>query len=98
MENKIIRAIGYKKRLNITYNNGGIRVIEPHAYGTDLNGVKKLRAYQNGGYSESGEPYGWKLFIVRNLNSVRPLDENFNVRSGYNFSGDKHIPNIIRKI
>ncbi len=82
--NKICQSIKTKKRLLINYKNTGKRIIEPHIFGRDEKGEMKLRAYQREGYSESGEPEGWKLFIVDYINQMSELKENFLVRPDYN--------------
>ncbi len=99
MENTIITAIKEKRRLKITYNGGGARIIEPHYYGKDEYGQKKLRAYQVRGYSKREETKGWKLFIVAKIKSIKLLDEQFEKpRPKYNPKTDKHIPYTICKI
>jgi predicted DNA-binding transcriptional regulator YafY len=91
-------AINQKRRLMFFYNNG-IRVVEPHAYGYDKNGNRKLRAYQVSGYSESGQEQGWKLFNVNEIQTVQILEEFFIMpREGYNYVGDRAISNMICKI
>jgi len=97
MDKTICNAIKSKFRLKISYKDK-IRIIEPHAFGKDKNGILKLRAYQIEGYSESKEPESWKLFFVDNILKISELNENFEVRTGYNKSGDSQIPKIICKI
>jgi len=98
MYDLICKAIKEKRRVKMFYK-GGERIIEPHAFGYDKKGQRKLRAYQIGGYSESGNTVGWKLFTVDNIDNFRILDDYFKEpRIGYNPFGDKMIPNIICKI
>jgi predicted DNA-binding ArsR family transcriptional regulator len=99
MDDAIITAIEEKRRLKILYNVGGARIIEPHYYGKDEYGQKKLRAYQVSGYSEGGETRGWKLLIVSKIKYIELLDEQFEKpRPGYNPGTDYHIPYTICKI
>ena len=93
MDKKICFAIKNKLRLKIKYN-GTERIIEPHAFGLDKRG-EKLRAFQVSGFSVSGKPSGWKLFKCEDINSIVELTEYFEVRPGYNHSGDRQIPNIL---
>jgi|Deesub1362A_J573_1020465.scaffolds.fasta_scaffold16425_1 hypothetical protein len=99
MDNLICRAINEKIRAEIVYKCGR-RIIEPHASGYDRKGNRKLRAYQVSGYSEGGNPDGWKLFNVDDIEEFYLLknDYFYNPREGYNPLGDRAIPNIICKI
>lgn len=95
MNDLIVLAITQKRKI-LFYYDGGIRIVEPHAYGNDKNGRPKLRGYQLSGYSESGKPEGWKLFNVSDIQSLQLLEEYFKQpRNGYNPNGDKAIPNIV---
>lgn len=94
MENKICKAIKHMNRVEIEYNNGTKRIIEPYAYGLDKYGKEKLRAFQISGPSESGNSYTWKLFNCSKINSFNELDDSFQIRPEYNPNGDAHIPNI----
>ena len=99
MDDLIYKAIKEMRRLKINYKGEDWRVIEPHCFGYDRKGSKKLRAYQISGYSESGNSEGWKLFNIDDINDVEILNEQFNEpRLGYNQNGDRHIPNIICKV
>jgi len=81
---QICTAIKTRKRLEINYKDTGKRIIESHIFGRDKTGELKLRAYQIEGYSESGEPEGWKLFIADYIDQILELDENFQIRPDYN--------------
>lgn len=59
----ICAAIRSRAVLQFSYD-GGIRTVEPHCHGISRADNEVLRAWQTGGYSESGEPVGWKLFEV----------------------------------
>ena len=99
IDDLICKAIKEMRRLKINYKGEGWRIIEPHCFGYDKRGCKKLRAYQVSGYSESGKSEGWKLFNVDEIEEIEILDEHFDEpRPKYNPYGDKHIPNIICKI
>lgn len=92
----ICKAIDEMKRLKIVYRGGGERIIEPHAYGYDRKGERKLRAYQVSGYSESGGSEGWKMFIVSYITEFKLGDDKFGgPREEYNPQGDEMIPHII---
>ena len=36
-----------------------------------------LRGYQVGGFSEFGEPFGWKLYLVDEISKLEITDNNF---------------------
>lgn len=98
MNDLLVLGITQMKEIQFYYD-GGLRIVEPHAYGFDKNGKAKLRGYQISGYSESGESEGWKLFSVMEISSLKLLERQFNQpRHGYNRSGDKAIPNIIKML
>jgi predicted DNA-binding transcriptional regulator YafY len=80
----ICSAIESKKVIRFYYK-GGFRRVEPFCYGVSTTGNEVLRAYQTGGYSESGNPIGWKLFRVSEISNLTLTDEHFDgVRPGYN--------------
>lgn len=72
----ICRAI-QERRVIRFYYDGGYRLAEPHCYGVSKDEKELLRAYQIGGYSESGQSQGWKLFRVEELSSISITDESF---------------------
>lgn len=74
-----------RKKIIEFYYNGGLRIVEPFCYGVSSAGNEVLRAYQIGGYSESGNPIGWKLFKVCQMSNLHITDKHFtNIRTGYN--------------
>jgi len=98
MKEIICEAIKKRKILSFNYKELE-RIVEPYAFGTDNKGSYKLRAYQIGGFSESGKTVGWKLFSVENISNIEILDKTFDmIREGYNPYGDSQIPHIICKI
>ena len=76
MNNQICNAIR-SKNLTHFYYNGGYRTAEPYCYGISRKGNELLRAFQTGGYSESGEPANWKLFAVEKMSNITITDEEF---------------------
>ncbi len=84
MNSMICSAIRSKQVIRLYYR-GGFRMIEPFCYGAGTAGSELLRAYQTGGYSESGSPAGWKLIQVSEISDLTLTDEHFEgTRSGYN--------------
>lgn len=76
------------------YYDGGTRNVEPHCYGLSKKGNELLRAFQVSGYSESGNPYGWKLFSVEKISDITIEDDTFDSpRPDYN-PNDKAMSEI----
>ncbi|UCC95940.1 MAG: hypothetical protein JSW40_04115 [Candidatus Omnitrophota bacterium] len=93
MKNEICQAIHEKKIVTFSYD-GGTRTIEPHCYGISKSGNELLRAYQTGGYSESGKSVGWKLFSVNKISKFEVSTDTFNdSRPQYN-PNDKAMSTI----
>jgi len=74
-DREICDAVHKRRRVRLWYR-GGLRTVEPYAYGVADGGHPVLRAYQVSGYSRSREQ-GWKLFRVDEIKEFTPLDENF---------------------
>jgi len=84
MNPTICKAIRARCILRFHYG-GGYRMVEPHCYGVSTAGHEVLRAYQIGGYSESDQPIGWKLFRVLAITGLQLTTETFaSPRPGYN--------------
>lgn len=76
MNQTICRAISERRVVQFEYD-GGTRVVEPHCHGVSKTGKEVLRGYQVAGYSDSGNPIGWKLFSVQRMSGVTILDTEF---------------------
>lgn len=74
-DREICDAIHRHRRVRFWYR-GGLRTVEPYAYGVADGGHPILRAYQVSGYSRSREQ-GWKLFRVEEIEEFSILDESF---------------------
>ena len=89
----LVAAIRHRWVVHLRYD-WGHRVIEPHVYGLDREGHELLRAFQTGGHSESGKPFGWKLFRVDEIQNVHlPGTEFRRARRGY-----KRVDPVIRRV
>jgi predicted DNA-binding transcriptional regulator YafY len=94
----IKKAIGEKRLLRFNYDNAQ-RIVEPHAVGYDNKNQLKMRAYQVGGFSSSGTIPDWRIYKVDEMSMVEVLDQFFeSARPGYNYLGDKAIPQMVSKI
>jgi hypothetical protein len=83
--NQNICAAISKRAVVRFYYEGGIRTVEPHCHGTSTAGNEALRGFQTGGYSESGNPVGWKLFDVSKISAWGDAGSTFaSNRPGYN--------------
>ena len=74
-EHEICDAIHKRHRVQFWYR-GGVRTVEPYAYGAGDGGHPILRAYQVSGYSRSSGR-GWKLFRVEEIREFTTLVETF---------------------
>ena len=72
---EICDAIHKRRRVSLWYR-GGVRTVEPYAFGADDGGHPILRAYQVSGYSQS-RAAGWKLFRVDEIREFTVLAETF---------------------
>jgi hypothetical protein len=72
----ICEAIAGRRLMEIWYR-GGSRIIEPYCHGTSKAGNEVLRAFQIQGHSNSGQPTAWKLFEVREIQSLQIFDQRF---------------------
>jgi hypothetical protein len=79
----LLAAILDRQVVHLRYD-WGHRVVEPHVYGLTQDGQELLRAFQTGGASESGRPFGWKLFRVDEIENVHLPGKHFKgPRRGY---------------
>lgn len=93
MNNSICTAIAKRTLLEFHYD-GGSRTVEPHAHGISTASNEVLRAFQVGGYSQSGNPQGWKLFDVSKMGPIRILNERFATnRPDFN-PADRHMSRV----
>ncbi len=84
MNTSICAVIRDRSVIQFNYD-GGPRTVEPHCHGTSTAGNEVLRGYQTSGFSQSGNPVGWKLFEVAKIHSLHPAGARFsNTRPGYN--------------
>jgi hypothetical protein len=93
MHSAICDAIGAPRVIRFQYD-GGMRTVEPHAYGQSNAGNDLLRAYQLSGASRSGESSGWKLFRVDEMTGIQVSDQHFaGPRAGYDRFDDamRHV-------
>lgn len=84
MKAAICSAIGCKQLIEFRYH-GGFRLVEPFCLGEIVPGSKEsLLCYQVGGYTQFGDPVGWKLYRFSEMSRLNVTDENFTgARPGY---------------
>lgn len=96
MDSTIRVAIENMQLLHFHYD-GGVRVVEPHCYGTTTKGNIAIRAFQIGGYSSSGK-MGWKLFDLSKASSLLLSEDIFlSVRPDYK-RGDRGMSVIFIEV
>ncbi|MFC1809016.1 hypothetical protein ACFL3D_02695 [Candidatus Omnitrophota bacterium] len=62
------------------YYHGGMRRVEPYAYGVHKeSGNEVVSAYQIGGYSKSKKMLRWRMYLLKNIKDVRLTDEIFDL-------------------
>lgn len=94
MKIEICSAINSKQVIEVYYN-GGTRLVEPFCYGVHKNTNNEvLRCYQISGYSESGEPVGWKLFLATNISNLVITNKHFAGSREYYNPNDKAMTTI----
>lgn len=83
MSNIIEQAIKQKRRLKLWYD-GHSRIVEPYAFGIDINGETLLMCFQTDTKVDSRKPGGWLFVRPVEPVSIKPLDESFEkFASGY---------------
>jgi len=93
----VATAIQGRNLLSFIYD-GYRRTVEPHTYGTDMQGHSALRAYQVAGGSESRQYVGWKLFHSNKMQGVTVQLQTFSgPRPGYK-RGDKAFASILAQL
>ena len=72
--NTLIKSIKDKSVVKLRYRGEPReRIVEPYVLGMNHLGNTLLRAYQQSGFSSSGNVEGWKLFNVELIEYVEPL-------------------------
>ena len=83
VKSTLCKAIQSRRRARMRYK-GMERLIDPYLIGTTTAGNEALRAYQVGGYSESGGLPAWRLFVLSAISNVEILDASFEIHPLYN--------------
>lgn len=83
MEFIIKQAIENKHLLTFSYHNK-IRIVEPYTFGQSASGKDTLSAFQIKGGSDDSQNLCWRQFALREMKSLKLLDEKFDeVREDY---------------
>ncbi len=94
MELTICFAISTRRMIRFSYD-GGVRTVEPYCHGVSTAGNEVLRAYQVGGFSQSEDPTGWRLFDLAKMEDVEITGEKFEpYRPEYN-PGDQVMRSVL---
>ena len=73
----ICSAISSRRLVEFRYH-GGFRLVEPFCLGEVVPGSKEsLLCYQVGGYTQFGDPVGWKLYRFSEISRLKVTDEGF---------------------
>ena len=82
----IKKAIKNHSQLKITYEGDSpstFRIINPYYVGV-LGDTRQLHAFQQSGYSQSGESTEWKNFHIAKIITIFLLTSTFHLDHGYN--------------
>jgi predicted DNA-binding transcriptional regulator YafY len=94
IDNRLIIKIFYRGDDNTA---AGQRTIEIYTYGLSSAGNPVIRAFQLAGDTKTQKPK-WKLFRVDRIKRWFETEQKFNVRSEYNFDGDRSMKTVYKKI
>jgi len=83
VKTNLCNAIKNRQQISMHYK-GKVRIIDPYLIGITKAGNETLRAYQTGGYSESGGLPAWRLFDLRYISGIEILDKSFEIHPQYN--------------
>ncbi len=83
LKSNLCNAIKKRSQISIVYD-GKVRIVDPYLVGINKKGNEALRAYQVGGYSESGGLPAWRLFVLSAISNVEILDASFEIHPLYN--------------
>lgn len=77
MKVTLCSAITSRRLVEFRYH-GGFRLVEPFCLGEVVPGSKEsLLCYQVSGYTQFGDPVGWKLYRFSEISRLKVTDENF---------------------
>jgi predicted DNA-binding transcriptional regulator YafY len=79
----IMRALEERRVVQLTYDGGGMRTVQPHAILRKPDGTELLEAYQVKGFSESGLEHGWKNFDLARIDQLEMKSETFEPRRDF---------------
>lgn len=82
-QEQLLQAVNNLCVVSFVYD-GKVRIVEPHAVGTNKNGELIMRAYQTDGESATN-PMAWKLFTVSKIENLAlcPDFKSLAPRDGY---------------
>lgn len=101
IETDIASAIDNKMVVEINYSGSNVhpagkRIIQIYALGTSFKGNAIIRAYQISGVTKTANKK-WKIFLVKNIQSVRFIRSFSTPKYWFNPKGDKSMQSV-RKI
>ncbi len=73
---------------------GEPRVVEPHCHGLSHDDNEGLRGFQVSGGSTSGDPFGWKLFLVAEISGLVITDDVFQENRPHYNPNDKGMNRV----
>jgi hypothetical protein len=92
---QIVAAITSRFVVDLRYESGAPRLVQPHVFYRAADGHELLDTYQVAGYTHHGPLPGWRLFIVVKITQFVILEEEFEVAPGYNPASRKYAGGLI---
>jgi predicted DNA-binding transcriptional regulator YafY len=80
----VLRQALKEKRVVVFTYHGHARTVEPHALGRGVEDRPVLLAWQTAGGSSSEPPPGWRVFLLAEIQTIKPTEVTFvKVRPDY---------------
>jgi hypothetical protein len=92
---QIVVAITSRSVVEMRYESGAPRLVEPHVLYRAADGHELLDTYQVAGYTHRGPLPDWRLFVVAKITQFVILDAEFDIAPGYNPGSPKYASGLI---
>jgi len=92
---QIVAAIASRSVVEMRYESGAPRLVQPHVLYRAADGHELLDTYQVSGYTHAGPLPDWRLFIVAKITQFVILDAEFDIAPGYNPGSPKYASGLL---
>jgi hypothetical protein len=93
--NEIVAAIDSRSVVELHYDGGPSRLVQPHVLYRGADGQELLDTYQVAGYTHRGPLPAWRHFSVAKITQFTTLDAEFEIAPGYNPDSSKYRNGLI---